>query len=127
MLHSPRHTLQWLLKTVKSSLPRVHRGGYPEFGPESSPFFRRSIYKKKVVQHLDPIRRTVSTHKILTFPPDPPDAAQAPRKAVTLSDSELVYLGLTGKCEKWSRNKWVGSRELAHTDLWPEAWDRWQF
>ena len=44
-----------------------------------------------------------------------------------VTDSELVYKGLTGKCNKWSRHKWVGSRgPLAHADLWEDLWGQWQ-
>ena len=44
-----------------------------------------------------------------------------------VTDSELVYKGLTGKCNKWSRHKWVGSRgPLAHVDLWEDLWGQWQ-
>ena len=33
----------------------------------------------------------------------------------------------TGKCNKWSRHKWVGSRgPLAHVDLWEDLWGQWQ-
>ena len=41
-------------------------------------------------------------------------------------DSELVLVGLTGKCEKWSQHKWVGLRRpLAHTDLWKQLCGQW--
>ena len=43
-----------------------------------------------------------------------------------VTDSELVYSGLTGKCEKWKQHKWVGSRgPLAYRDLWLELCDQW--
>ena len=46
---------------------------------------------------------------------------------LVVTDSELVYKGLTGKCNKWSRHKWVGSRgPLAHADLWEDLWGQWQ-
>ena len=31
-----------------------------------------------------------------------------------VTDSELVYVGLMGKCEKLNRHKWGGSRGLWH-------------
>ena len=41
-----------------------------------------------------------------------------------VTDSELVFLGLKGKCENWKRHKWVGSRgPMSHVDLWSEMWD----
>ena len=49
------------------------------------------------------------------------------RPLLVVTDSELVYKGLTGKCNKWSRHKWVGSRgPLAHVDLWEDLWGQWQ-
>ena len=52
---------------------------------------------------------------------------KCPRASLHIyTDSEFLYLGLKGKCEKWKRHKWVGSRgPLSHTDLWSELWDRW--
>ena len=41
-------------------------------------------------------------------------------------NSELVYVGLKGKCERWCRHKCVGSRgPLAHADLWSDMWSQW--
>ena len=49
------------------------------------------------------------------------------RPLLVVTDSQLVYKGLTGKCNKWSRHKWVGSRgPLAHVDLWEDLWGQWQ-
>ena len=43
------------------------------------------------------------------------------------TDSELVYVGLKGKCEKWCRHKWVGPRgTLAYSDLCCDLWSQWQ-
>ena len=44
-----------------------------------------------------------------------------------VTDSEIVWAGLQGKCAKWERHAWVGSRgALAHRDLWMQLWQSWQ-
>ena len=44
-----------------------------------------------------------------------------------VKDSEIVWAGLQGKCAKWERHAWVGSRgALAHRDLWMQLWQSWQ-
>ena len=44
-----------------------------------------------------------------------------------VTDSETVWAGLQGKCAKWERHGWVGSRgALAHRDLWMQLWQSWQ-
>ena len=44
-----------------------------------------------------------------------------------VTDSETVYAGLMGKCAKWERHGWVGSRGLlAHRELWEHLWCSWQ-
>ena len=44
-----------------------------------------------------------------------------------VTDSETVWAGLQGKCAKWERHAWVGSRgALAHRDLWMQLWQSWQ-
>ena len=44
-----------------------------------------------------------------------------------VTDSEIVWAGLQGKCAKWERHGWVGSRgALAHRDLWMQLWQSWQ-
>ena len=44
-----------------------------------------------------------------------------------VTDSEIVWGGLQGKCAKWERHAWVGSRgALAHRDLWMQLWQSWQ-
>ena len=44
-----------------------------------------------------------------------------------ITDSQLVFLGLTRKCEKWQRHKWVGSQDkLSHRHLWQELWESWK-
>ena len=48
-------------------------------------------------------------------------------KLHVVTDSEQLYVGPKGKCGKWRRQGWVGSRgPLAHVDLWSMRWDRWQ-
>ena len=44
-----------------------------------------------------------------------------------MTDLEIVYAGLRGKCAKWERHGWVGShRPLAPRDLWERLWCSWQ-
>ena len=55
------------------------------------------------------------------------DKKQPGVKLHLVTDSELVFLGLRGKCAKWERQGCVGSRgPLAHVALWTELWHRWQ-
>ena len=43
-----------------------------------------------------------------------------------VADSESGFMGLQRKCDKGSRHKWVGSRELpAHAELWQQLWAEW--
>ena len=42
-----------------------------------------------------------------------------------VTDSELVYFGLQGKCDNWCRHNWVGSWGLAHAGLWQQLWAKW--
>ena len=43
-----------------------------------------------------------------------------------ITDSELVYVRLKGKYDKWCRHKWVGSwSPLARADLWSDMWSQW--
>ena len=44
-----------------------------------------------------------------------------------VTDSDLVFLGLPGKCAKLEQQGWVASRGLlAHVSLWTDLWNRWR-
>ena len=73
------------VKTAKSSLARGHMGGgdwgYLELGPETPPWVRGSIYKKKGLQDQGPITHTSAAirKEVLTPPPNPPSQKGVPK------------------------------------------------